>query len=131
MALTEHPTAETHPFRVVLVELGHGTDLQGVLIAGRVLEEAIIRIEELPGHEQEELPRRPAIVEAFLAGERDEQLVTLQIFLRNLIHELLERIRKKIVARDGHFGLRRARGVPFGIEFFVESAQFLLEARPT
>lgn len=35
---------------VIVYEGGHGTDLDGVGVVGRVFKQTIIRVEELPGY---------------------------------------------------------------------------------
>lgn len=46
------PAADTErsPFMVVVHEGGHGADLDGVRVVGRVLKEAVVRVEQLSGH---------------------------------------------------------------------------------
>ena len=51
------------PFQMVLYEGGHGTDLDGVGVIGRVLKEPIIRVEQFLRQQEEELPRRPTVVQ--------------------------------------------------------------------
>jgi len=51
------------PFQLVLHEGGHGADLDGVGVVGRVLEEAVVGVEELLGQQEEELPGGPAVVQ--------------------------------------------------------------------
>lgn len=56
-------TQETSPFVVIVHEGGHGADLHGVGVVGRVLKQTIIRVEQLPGNQEEELPGGPAVVQ--------------------------------------------------------------------
>lgn len=48
---------------VIVYEGGHGADLDGVGVVGRVLKQTIIRVEQLPGNQEEELSGRPAVVQ--------------------------------------------------------------------
>lgn len=48
---------------VVVHEGGHGADLDGVRVVGRVLKEAVVRVEQLSGHQEEELSGGPAVVQ--------------------------------------------------------------------
>lgn len=48
---------------VVVHEGGHGADLDGVRVVGRVLKEAVVRVEQLSGHQEEELSWGPAVVQ--------------------------------------------------------------------
>ena len=47
---------------MVLNECRHGADLNGVGVVGRVLKQAIVRIEQLLRQEEEELSGRAAVV---------------------------------------------------------------------
>ena len=49
---------------MVLYKGGHGADLDSVGVVGRVLEQAVVRVEELLGEQEEELSRRAAVVQA-------------------------------------------------------------------
>ena len=55
------------PFQMVLHEGRHRADLDGVGVIGRVLKQAIVRVEELLGEQEEELSRRTTVVQS---GER-------------------------------------------------------------
>lgn len=48
---------------VIVHEGGHGADLDRVGVIGRVLKQTIIRVEQLPGNQEEELSGRPAVVQ--------------------------------------------------------------------
>lgn len=81
---------------VVVHKRRHGRHLDGVGVVGRVLEEAIVRIEELPRQQEEELPGRAAVVQALLAVERDVQLALLEVLLRGR-HDLTEGVLEEVV----------------------------------
>lgn len=51
------------PFVVIVHEGRHGADLDSVGVVGRVLKQTIIRVEQLPGNQEEELSGRPAVVQ--------------------------------------------------------------------
>ena len=55
--------AVSSPFQLVLHEGWHGADLHGVGVVGRVLKQTIIRVEQLLGQQEEELPGGPAVVQ--------------------------------------------------------------------
>ena len=63
--------------------------MNGVSVVGRVLEEPVIRIEQLAGNEKEELSRGSAVVQTVLAVERQEEFGTLKILPR-FKHDLIE-----------------------------------------
>lgn len=48
---------------VIVHERRHGADLDRVRVVGGVLEETVIRVEELPGDQEEELPGGAAVVQ--------------------------------------------------------------------
>ena len=50
------------------------TDLHGVGVVGRVLEEPVVWVEHLSGEQEEELPGGSAVVQTLLPGEVDVQL---------------------------------------------------------
>lgn len=67
---------------MVIVDKGrHGWDLHGVGVVGRVLEEAVVGVEELPWQQEEELPGGAPIVQSLLAVPRHAQLALLQLLL--------------------------------------------------
>jgi len=68
-------------------------------VVGGVLEEAVVGVEDFPGDEEEELPGRAAVVEAFLAVEGHVQAVLGQGLLRRAKH-LVECVLQKQVAAD-------------------------------
>ena len=63
-----HPARKPEPVHVVLDEHGGGADLDSVGVAGRVLKEAVVWVEDLSREEKEELSRWPTIVKP---GERN------------------------------------------------------------
>lgn len=52
------------PLEVVLDQGRLAVDLDGVLVHGCVLEQPVVGVEQLPGQEEEQLARRPAIVQS-------------------------------------------------------------------
>lgn len=48
---------------VIVYEGGHGADLNGVGVIGRVFKQTIIRVEQFPGYQKEELSGRPTVVQ--------------------------------------------------------------------
>jgi len=48
---------------VIVYKSGHWADLDGVSVVCRVLKKTIIRVEQFPGNQEEELPGRPAVVQ--------------------------------------------------------------------
>ncbi len=71
---------ETSPFVMVVYEGGHGADLDGVGVVGRVLKQTIIRVEQLPGNQEEELPGRPAVVQPATQAQIYHYYMLLSIF---------------------------------------------------
>ena len=55
---------ERAPIMSVLHKHGDWTDLDGVGVISGVLKQSVIRVEELPGEEEEELSRRTSVVQA-------------------------------------------------------------------
>lgn len=51
------------PLVVIVHESRHGADLDCVGVISRVLKQTIIRVEQLPGNQEEELPGRPTVVQ--------------------------------------------------------------------
>ena len=51
------------PFMVIVYKSGHGADLDGVGVVGRVLKQTIIRVKQLPGNQEEELSGGSAVVQ--------------------------------------------------------------------
>lgn len=114
---------------VIVHEGGHGADLDRVGVIGRVLKQTIIRVEQLPGNQEEELPGRPAVVQPatrcnkhplvlvinigqtagsdticdarspFFPYKADVELAALQVFTR-VAHDLVEGIFQQVVAAD-------------------------------
>lgn len=66
---------------MIIDEGGHGRYVDGVRIVRRVLEESVVRVEELPGQKEEELSAGPAVVQALLAVPQHAQLAFLKLFL--------------------------------------------------
>lgn len=59
----QHPAAEAEPLMLVVDEGGHRGDLHGVRVVGRVLEQAVVRVEQLTRQQEEELTGRPTVVQ--------------------------------------------------------------------
>lgn len=51
------------PLVVIVHERRHGADLDRVRVVGGVLKEAVVRVEELPGDQEEELSGGAAVVQ--------------------------------------------------------------------
>lgn len=67
---------------VIVVDKGrHGGDLHRVGVVGRVLEQAVVGVEELPRQQEEELPGGAPVVQPLLAVPRHAQLALLQLLL--------------------------------------------------
>lgn len=111
---------------VVVHERRHGGDLHRVGVVGGVLEQAVVRVEELPGQQEEELPRRAAVVEALLAVERHVQLALLEVLLGRG-HDLAERVLEEVFPPDVQLELAGALAVALGLELAVEVPQLGLE----
>ena len=73
--------------------------LHGIGVIGGVLEETVVRVEDFPGDEEEELPTRPAVVEALLLVEGDVQARLRQLLLGGT-HHLLERVLQQRLPPD-------------------------------
>lgn len=114
------------PFMVIVHEGGHGADLDRVGVIGRVLKQTIIRVEQLPGDQEEELSGRPAVVQPaarrnehvvinirqtagndticdarspLFPDKADVELAALQVFTR-VAHDLVEGIFQQVVTAD-------------------------------
>lgn len=48
---------------MVLHKRRHGADLHHIRVIGRVLEQTVVRVEQLLRQQEEEFPRRPAVVQ--------------------------------------------------------------------
>ena len=59
---------------VIVNKCRNGRDLNSVGVVGRVLKQAVVRIEQFPGEQEEELSGRTTVVEALLSVESDVQL---------------------------------------------------------
>ena len=79
------------------------THLHCVGVVGRVLKEAIVGVEDLPGQEEEELPGWTSIVQALFPVKGDVQLGLGQLLLGGA-HHLLERILQEVLATDAESG---------------------------
>jgi hypothetical protein len=66
---------------VVVDERRHRRDLHGVSIVRRVLEQAVVGVEQLPRQQEEELPRRTSVVQTLLVVPHHAQLPLLQLLL--------------------------------------------------
>lgn len=64
------------PFMVVVYEGRHGADLDGVRVIGWILKQAVVRVEELSGDEEEKLPGGSAVVQP--AGRMNHETTTTQ-----------------------------------------------------
>ena len=51
------------PFVGVFNKHGDGADLDGVRIVGRVLKQTVVRVEQFPWEQEEELTRRSTVVQ--------------------------------------------------------------------
>ena len=74
---------------MIFNEGGHGGNLDGVGIVGRILEKTVIRIEQFSRDEEEELSGGSSVVQPVLPVERQKQFGTLKIFAR-FLHDLVE-----------------------------------------
>lgn len=63
------------PLVVIVHKRRHGADLDRVRVVGGVLEETVIRVEELPGDQEEELPGGAAVVQP----ATQERAITVEI----------------------------------------------------
>lgn len=64
------------PFMVVVYEGRHGADLDGVRVIGWILKQAVVRVEELSGDEEEKLSGGSAVVQP--AGRMNHESTTTQ-----------------------------------------------------
>jgi len=76
---------------VIVNKCRNGRDLNSVGVVGRVLKQAVVRIEQFPGEQEEELSGRTTVVEALLSVESDVQLWLLQVLLGRG-HDFVERV---------------------------------------
>lgn len=51
------------PFVVIVYKCRHGADLDRVRVIGRVLKQTIVRVEELPGDQEEKFSGGPTVVQ--------------------------------------------------------------------
>lgn len=121
-----HSTGEMKPVEYLILIGGHRADLYGVHVRGRVLEQAVVGIEELARQQVEELARRTAVVETLLALKTNKQLVLAQVVLAQL-HEFGARVVQELVASHHDLRLLRPLTVAFRLEFAVEIAQLSLK----
>lgn len=82
---------------MIIDEGGHGRNVYGVRIVCRVLEESVVRVEQLPGEQEEELSARSAVVQALLAVPQHAQLALLKLFLAAR-HDASEGVFEKVLA---------------------------------
>ena len=122
----EDSAAEAEPLVVAVDEHGHGADLHRVRVVGRVLEQTVVRIEQLARHQKEELARRPAVVQAVLAAERQLQFRLLQLLLRRR-HDAHEGVLQQMAPPHLHLELVRTLAVALRLELPVKVAQFGLK----
>lgn len=61
---TQNTPAKAKPLVMVVHERRHGADLNGVGVIGRILEQTVVRVKELPRHQKEKLSRRAAVVQS-------------------------------------------------------------------
>lgn len=59
----------------------HRRHVHSISIISRILEQSIVGVEQFPGQKKEELPTRPAVVQAFFAVPQNAQFALLKLFL--------------------------------------------------
>lgn len=59
---------------VVVHEGRHGADLDRVRVVGRVLEQAVVRVEQLSGHQEEKLSGGSAVVQPAAVTHENTQI---------------------------------------------------------
>lgn len=111
---------------MVLHKRRHGADLHHVRVVGRVLEQAVVRVEHLLRQQEEEFPRRAAVVQTvesmsavrecvsyislslslsvssdspFLSYKGDVELVSLELFAR-VGHHLIKGAFQQVFPSD-------------------------------
>lgn len=62
-AFTVGASDPSSPFMVVVHKGRHGADLDGVRVVGRVFKQAVVRVEQLSGHQEEKLSGGATVVQ--------------------------------------------------------------------
>ena len=55
---------EASPFMMVVHKGRHGANLDGVRVVGRIFKQAVVRVEQFSGHQEEKLSGGSAVVQS-------------------------------------------------------------------
>jgi len=96
---SQHPAAEAEPVVAVVHERRQRRHLHRIRVVGRVLEQAVVRVEQFAGEQEEELARGSAVVQALLRVPQHGEAAALQVLLVGR-HDAAEGVLQQVAAAD-------------------------------
>ena len=97
--LADHTTNELEEGQVLVVDATELVRVEGRSVRSHRVEQGVVRVEHLAGHDSKPLARHTACVDAFFAAEANVELAVLDL-VATLVVKSFVRIQEDVVAAD-------------------------------